>query len=514
MLRAIRRKFGHSMICCLANAEEGLPFQDASFAYVFSSFTYHQMKSPARFFREMWRVLGTGGRFVLIGATREQALRRELLRFFPKLASVEEQRYLSLDKLLSTFWRAGFVHVKHNSWHFETRSIDETYLGRVRLGQINSALSFLTPAELQEGLTRIEQAIPRNMSFDIDRTVISGVRPKELDTGEKVRCFLRAAIPNVEDTKECAGGVMNYVFRVRKTDGSTIIVKQGTSRARSSQISTTLSEMSPERTADEFHAMAMISDSKIDWGVRIPRIFGFAADSNLLIMEDIGCGATLMPKLGDVPIERRFDTYKALARFLALLHSAYERQERYIRGQRERDYAKWQSTFHLRTTDLCNSKEWPDAQDNSMRDALSQKAVEIRNPRIAQTLVNPDLCPKNVFVYDESDKPGVFDFEFCTSVGDPIFDLGFLVGHAVIDSAVCGVRLGADECVTAYDGIRPLGDRITDVGWYAACTIIYRLYGASRLAGIVPEAVAVLRRAASSVIMRGAGRVSTLISRL
>ena len=211
MFCAIRKKLGQDVWCRRADAERRLPFRDASFAYVFSSFTYHHMKSPSRFFQQVCRILQAGGRFVLVGATLEQALSRELLPFFPQLACVEEHRYLSLDELLAAFWRAGFVHVQHDSWHFETRNINETYLERVRLGQVNSALSFLIRAELQEGMSRIGEAIPRHLSFNIERTVVSGIRPNELRCSRK-RC---AVLPSEAQclaqevrtiVKRCSGG--------------------------------------------------------------------------------------------------------------------------------------------------------------------------------------------------------------------------------------------------------------------------------------------------------------------
>lgn len=131
-----------------------------------------------------------------------------------------------------------------------------------------------------------------------------------------------------------------------------------------------------------------------------------------------------------------------------------------------------------------------------------------------QTLVNPDLCPKNVFVYPGSAVPGVFDFEFCSGVGDPIYDLGFLAGHLIITSALKEYPLSfpTAACITSYDTVYPLHDRLPDIAWYAACTVLYRRFGASKWPGLeaLPPHHSLFQRAKSIILKKG-GQIHELI---
>jgi ubiquinone/menaquinone biosynthesis C-methylase UbiE len=177
MLKIATVKCQGLLIPVCADASDGLPLPDGSLTYVLSSFFHHHVPSSLKCFEGIFRVLQSGGRFVLLGATLEQALDRPLMNFFPSMASIEKTRYESRGELLDTFWRSGFVEVSIEEIEFETRMIDDRYLEKVRGKMINSALMYLSENEFKEGLQHIAKAIPEKRSFTMKRSIISGIRP-------------------------------------------------------------------------------------------------------------------------------------------------------------------------------------------------------------------------------------------------------------------------------------------------------------------------------------------------
>lgn len=177
MLRIATAKLGNTERAVLADFQDMRAFRDHQFAYIFTSFTYHHARDPQGFFREMFRLLRPSGRFVLFGATREQARQKPLALFFPSLRDVDDTRYLPIEDLLESFRLAGFASVRHESIHFETRRMDQDYVDRIKKRRVDSTLCLLSEAEFLQGIREIESGADPHTEFDIHRTVISGIRP-------------------------------------------------------------------------------------------------------------------------------------------------------------------------------------------------------------------------------------------------------------------------------------------------------------------------------------------------
>jgi len=178
MLENARKKIPQLQIV-EANMEEHIPLPDNKFSYIFSSFTYHHMKSPKAFFSEVYRLLEPDGRFVLLGATLEQALSKPLAKYFPQIIEKEKERYLPKNDLISTFQEAGFASVETYEIPFENRVINEDYLTKVSSKERNSALTFLTHKQHMQGLKQIREDIDEGrggIDNIINRTAISGLK--------------------------------------------------------------------------------------------------------------------------------------------------------------------------------------------------------------------------------------------------------------------------------------------------------------------------------------------------
>jgi Ser/Thr protein kinase RdoA (MazF antagonist) len=211
------------------------------------------------------------------------------------------------------------------------------------------------------------------------------------------------------------------------------------------------------------------------------------AEQNLLVSTDIGRENAIAPSHEATTLSRwNIDAAAAAGKFLAWQHSAFRGEQTFITGDRSLDLRKWLWELELRTTVLIGALPSRSEQSTDLAERVSSRTRQLAETHVVQTLVNPDVCPKNVYLYDDR-TIGVVDFEFCSGLGDPIYDVGFLVGHLLI----CGllhpqestIRM-VDACLDAYAARCSIEHRMNDVAWYAACTVLYRDSGASCLAAL------------------------------
>jgi hypothetical protein len=60
-----------------------------------------------------------------------------------------------------------------------------------------------------------------------------------------------------------------------------------------------------------------------------------------------------------------------------------------------------------------------------------QERLDTLNNHTSDILVIMECCLKNIF-QRQGNSVGAFDFEFASGVGDPAYDIGFLIGHYLL----------------------------------------------------------------------------------
>jgi SAM-dependent methyltransferase len=109
-------------------------------------------------FREVARILRSGGLFALLMTSRHQLRGRFLNQFFPQLLDIEQKRYPAIASLFHELKASGFVSARCYRVDLGAFTVDERYLNRQRSG-IVSGLSLLPYAVREEGLRRLAQFI-------------------------------------------------------------------------------------------------------------------------------------------------------------------------------------------------------------------------------------------------------------------------------------------------------------------------------------------------------------------
>jgi 5-methylthioribose kinase len=262
--------------------------------------------------------------------------------------------------------------------------------------------------------------------------------PPELDATNVV-AYLRArgldiaAGARVTDLSDA--GVSSLVFAVAgpAADDLAVVVK----RARGELAVAELWTAPRERTRTEGHALELASRIAADWS---PPLLDLDEDTLTLTMGHSPAGwETWKQRL--LSGDPRPEVASRLGRLLAAWHGAVRTHpEEMGRFEQSDAFEELRVAPYYRVAAERN----PDVRP--LVEAVCERMLAIRG-----ALVHGDLSPKNVLVGDGS---WLIDFEVA-HVGDPAFDLAFLLNHLALKSIhlpwmAQGFRVAADAFLLAY----------------------------------------------------------------
>ena len=299
-------------------------------------------------------------------------------------------------------------------------------------------------------------------------------------------------------------GMMNFVFRVR-TDKGIFFLKQALSKAKADRaMGPALRTITSHRLEYERNCIAEIKSFPLD-GIKIPTVHHYDPANKILLLSDVAGkdGKLLETSL----LEGVFDTSTASAvgRFLGVMHRRSWGSKKYIRGSRSKDFKNWERFLDMRTKGT--TVVW---SDSDISEALHDLYKQTLRHHSHDVLIWMDCCPKNIVVRKDR-KIGVFDFELASWVGDPAYDLGFFIGHYLIqailqNSLTAALQAIAGSIQAYYCEVKDMpfqSGLMKRVLKFAAATIFYRIAGASRFTYLLPESVPQLIKKAKKLLYFG-----------
>jgi ubiquinone/menaquinone biosynthesis C-methylase UbiE len=133
-----------------------LPFKEGWFDAVHAHLVLHLVESRDRAVAEMVRVLGWGGRMVIVSFRPEHFDRFHLAPYFPSMVEIDRARFPDPDLVVGELRRAGLDHVSERAVRRRVRLEPADVLARVR-GRYISTLHLLDEREYQSGLEQLER---------------------------------------------------------------------------------------------------------------------------------------------------------------------------------------------------------------------------------------------------------------------------------------------------------------------------------------------------------------------
>ena len=274
-------------------------------------------------------------------------------------------------------------------------------------------------------------------------------------------------------------GVLNYVYRA-ESNGNVVYFKQALHEAKhKSRIGDDLASIPKERIQHE-RRFIEIAAPLLPPQIELPRILEYDQNNNILVLSDVKKDGIL---LEDSLLAGNFNTRTAyyLGKFLGITHKATLGQKRVVRGSKTEDTDMWELYIRMRTIGILRKDKLPP----NVKREVERFYEDVRKHHTYNVLANSDCCPKQVL--ERKDSVGLVDFEMATGVGDPAFDLGFLVGHYFLMMAIRNDKLqegikAVRQIAKAYDEeMRPLKDGAHEKRTikYAGMTMVYRIVGSS-----------------------------------
>lgn len=171
MLRAARAKWpaGHWVQADGCH----LPLPQASFDYISNQFAYHQISDKWQFFREVWRLLRPGGRFVLANIQPEWMPAWLMYHYFPSARPVDQQRYLSYETLHDMLGQIGFQHIQAEKEIIRASQPAQHFYQTVYPRDNASQLWAISDQAYQAGLDHLQQDIAKNQLVDNEVCLIT-----------------------------------------------------------------------------------------------------------------------------------------------------------------------------------------------------------------------------------------------------------------------------------------------------------------------------------------------------
>lgn len=306
-------------------------------------------------------------------------------------------------------------------------------------------------------------------------------------------------------------GVMNFIYKVDTSKGNLFFKQALTDVKNKGRVKQDLASIPHQRIKYEKNVidkLKMVMPDKI----KLPNIYKYDEENNILILSDVGGAGEL---LQNALLSGDFDTKIAsnIGIFLGLSHKYTYGFRNIIREDIAEDKKNWEIFLNMRTRGIASSPRLGKKVGSDLcrfyNDVLSYHTYNV--------LINMDCCPKNIF--QRKDKSiGVIDFELASGVGDPAYDVGFILGHYFLFSILKGNPKNAIdsihavinsyvECIENLD----VGDLVSRAIKYAGAVMPYRIVGSSPAEYIPKDRYEELISKGSSIILSNVNNLDEVV---
>ncbi len=221
------------------------------------------------------------------------------------------------------------------------------------------------------------------------------------------------------------GGILNYVYRVA-SNGKNIYLKQALEKVKhEKKIGKDLANIPLTRLKYESKYIGVIKP-KMPPEIELPEVLEYDEENNVLILSDIKKDGVL---LETSMLDGNFNENIAylLGKFLGISHKSTISKKIVIRGSEEEDMKHWHIFLNMRTKGILERGHLPPEVEREIKSVYDI----VKSKHTYPVVINMDCCPKNVFEREDG-SIGLIDFELASGIGDPAYDLGFLIGHYLL----------------------------------------------------------------------------------
>jgi len=136
-----------------------LPFPNDSFHYITNQFSYHHVQNKLRFIAETYRILKSGGRFVVTNIDPWSMADWIVYQYFPASRQRDLSDFFSVDELVTQMEKKGFCNIQVKRDHnWNERNLYE-FLCYASQRHRTSQLIAIRDHEYEEGIAKLKDDI-------------------------------------------------------------------------------------------------------------------------------------------------------------------------------------------------------------------------------------------------------------------------------------------------------------------------------------------------------------------
>jgi tRNA A-37 threonylcarbamoyl transferase component Bud32/nicotinic acid mononucleotide adenylyltransferase len=313
-------------------------------------------------------------------------------------------------------------------------------------------------------------ALPNHLSAtqceEVWKICCQGMREMHDITKDKIRTIIgQQRIGEIENISSAKNAKTDEVHCVQLSTGKRLFVKYANDTVKAAKLGQQKGLKPRTRIYAERRALKWLANQN-NYGVELPDVIYFENKSKTLVLSEVCPGGHF---LEDDIKQGIFDpvvAWKASA-FLAQCHSTPVHVEPFW-DDAEADLQHWKNLLSLRTIGL-QSDDLPEQMNQCL---ATLKCVSGKSNRPG--FYHLDYCPKNIRLH--GNEIGVIDFELSSSIGDPAYDFGFLLGHYLFWGIVTSSLSDCHQTLhTAIQSYR----EVIDNSWPVMCPRIVAFTGAA-----------------------------------
>ncbi|MFQ5589503.1 MAG: phosphotransferase, partial [Nitrospiria bacterium] len=243
---------------------------------------------------------------------------------------------------------------------------------------------------------------------------------------EKVRTVLmNHNLGDIEKITSARDGKLDPVYRVRFKDGRRYFVKYAGDTVTPGTLGERFSLKPKRRLSTERRALNRLKEKGVN-EVDLPEVVLFDKATLTLVLTEVCPGGKSLQENLKAGI---FDPAVAgkAARFLARCHTL-PAPIKPVWGEHETDLRHWKEMLALRTVNMAKNGLPKTIQGQLER--LCDESHQAAQKKDPHRLLILDCVPKNILLSEGA--IGFIDFELSSSIGDPAYDLGLLLGHYIL----------------------------------------------------------------------------------
>lgn len=134
-----------------------LPFASASFDYACNQFSYQHIRNKEKLLTELYRVLKTGGRFVMTNIDPWSMTGWSVYRYFPEALELDRRDFLPVERFVALMKHTGFRDVHIERSEIEKRESLRDFLAYASERHRASQLMAISDAAYRSGIRRLTE---------------------------------------------------------------------------------------------------------------------------------------------------------------------------------------------------------------------------------------------------------------------------------------------------------------------------------------------------------------------